>query len=150
MGEGKGEEEVVVDLFLRLDGTLQIRLDAHAEIFHLFPLEALEFLAHLSAEVLELQSHLVTAAFRVPDVRLQLLHLVLLRTTLAHELVERVATFGEVAFGVVVGLPAALALLKGLFDGPDQTNVLIDDDTKGEDVLLRLAVVQVADAELKV
>lgn len=43
-----------------------------------------------------------------------------------------------------------LALLEGLLDAADQADVFVDDDAEGQDVLLRLAVVEVADAGLDV
>lgn len=50
----------------------------------------------------------------------------------------------------MIGLPGALALLEGLFYGADEADVLVYDDAEGEDILLGLAVVEVADAELQV
>lgn len=47
-------------------------------------------------------------------------------------------------------VPGPLALLEGFLDGPDQSDVLLDDDAEGQDVLLCLAVVEVADAEVEV
>lgn len=50
----------------------------------------------------------------------------------------------------MIALPAALPLLERLLDRANETYVLVDGVAQCEDVLLCLAVVEVADAELEV
>lgn len=48
------------------------------------------------------------------------------------------------------GMKRLLALLECLFHGADEPDVLVDGDAEGEHVLLGLALVELADAELEV
>lgn len=89
-------------------------------------------------------------AFRVADVRLQLIHLVLLAPTPSHELIQRTPPLIQITLRIMIALPTALALLERLLYGANQPDVLVDHDAEGQDILLCLAVVEVAAAELEI
>lgn len=137
-------------LFLRLHGALQIRLDARFEILDLLALEALQLAAHQAAHVVEEQPRLMDFALGVGDISAELVEAVLLRATLAQELVLVGLSLLEVLLGCVPRVVRLLSLLEGRLDGPDEADVLVDHDAHGEDVLLGLAFVKFADADLDV
>jgi hypothetical protein len=146
MGWGRGESY----LFLRLHGALQVRLDARLEVLDLLALEALQFAAHQAAHVVEEQPRLVDLALCVGDIGAELVEAVLLRATLAQELVLVGLSLLEILLGRVPRVVRLLSLLEGCLDGPDQADVLVDYDAHGEDVLLGLAFVEFPNADLDV
>ena len=88
-------------LFLRLHGALQVRLDARLEVLDLLALEALQLAAHQAAHVVEQQPRLVNLALCVGDIGAELVEAVLLRATLAQELVLVGLSLLEILLGRV-------------------------------------------------
>ena len=137
-------------LFLRLHGALQVRLDARLEVLDLLALEALQLAAHQAAHVVEQQPRLVDLALCVGDIGAELVEAVLLRAALTQELVLVGLSLLEILLGRVPRVVRLLSLLEGCFDGPDQADVFVDNNTESEHVLHGLARIQLVDARLEI
>lgn len=150
--KGKGDQgkRRTTYLLLRLDRALQESLNPRPEILHLLLLESLQLDPHALTQIVKRKLCLMRPALRIPDIRLQLPDPILLRPSPADDPVQRRTSFLQVRIRCMPQPPRALPLLKCLADAADEADVLVDDDAKGECVLLRLAGVKVADAELEV
>lgn len=137
-------------LLLRLDGALEERLDASLEILDLFPLEALQLVAHQPTHVLEQQPALVDFSLRIGDVGLHLAEPILLRTAGTQQLFLRRLELCQRALGRVPRVIGFLPLAESRLDGTNEADVFVNDDAEGQRVLLRLSFVELAHSGLHV
>ena len=137
-------------LFLRLHSTLQIRLDTRLEVLDLLPLEPLQLATHQSTHIVKQEPSLVNPPLSIGDIGTELVEPILLRASLPQQLVLVGLALLQLLLSCVPGVVALLSLLEGGLHGADEPDVLVDYDAHCQDVLLGLAFVEFADADLDV
>ena len=137
-------------LLLRLDSALQKRLNPTLKVLHLLPLKPIQLIPHQPPHILKQPPGLRDLPLRLRHVRLDLAQPILLAPPLPQQLLQAPPPLLHLRLGGVPRVEGPLPLLEGLLDGPDEPDVLLDDDAERQHVLLRLAVVDVADSELQV
>lgn len=143
---GKGRS----NLLLSLDRALQEGLDSALEILHLLLLKPVQLGPERSPHVIEGDPGSVKLPLAIPNLGRHLVEPVLLRLALPLELFKCCPSLGEFQVCGMVRVESLLSLVEGEFDGPNDADVLLDRDAESQDVLLRLTLVQLLDADLKV
>lgn len=148
-GGGKGGEGRS-NLLLGLDRALQEGLDSALEVLHFLLLKPVQLGPERSPHVIEGDPGGVELPLAIPNLGRHLVEPVLLRLALPLELFKCCPSLGEFQVCGMVRVESLLSLVEGEFDGPNDADVLLDRDAESQDVLLRLTLVQLLDADLKV
>ena len=86
----------------------------------------------------------------IGDIGTELVEAILLRASLPQQLILVGLALLQLLLSRVPGVVALLSLLEGGLHGADEPDVLVDYDAHCQDVLLGLAFVEFADADLDV